>query len=212
MFYAYLTISILCFLVSLFTYKYIVALKIFPWLLGLGLLTEFLGYAFQNILHIDPFLAYHLSTPLLCLLEGVFYYQAMNEGFFKRILQFILLGFVLASYCLSYFFYHFSGFPGLQLNMGAIILVICSAYVLLTLEPIYHLPIYKHPLAWISMGTIIFYCSIFFLNGIYNYLVQSKSDSRDLIHAIINNGANCIYYSCIIVGLICSHRLKKYSV
>ncbi len=111
---------------------------------------------------------------------------------------------------LTFFFYKLTDFPGLQMNLLGFLLISISLYVLLTLEPIYDIPIYKHPVAWICIGIIVFYTGTFFLNGIYNYLVETKSKSRILIHTIINNGLNCFMYSCFIVGLTCSHLLKKY--
>ncbi len=210
MFAIYFALVFVCFLVSLYVHKYDQSLRIFPWLMGLTVIIEAITGILTFRYNINPFWVYHFVSPLLDSLTAYYFYLNIVDKIIKRTLVVVIAAYVLTSLALTVFFYQLTDFPGLPANLAGIIMIGCSLYVLLTLDPIFNIPIYKHPLAWICIGMIVFYTGTFFLNGIYNYLVESKSDARKLIHTIINNGLNCFLYSCFIVGLICSHRLKKF--
>lgn len=200
-----------CFLVSLFVHKYNKSLRIFPWLMGLTVVVEATTGILSYGYNINPYWVYHFVLPLLDSLAAYFFYLNIEDKIIKKTLVVVVAAYVLTSLALTFFFYQLTDFPGLSSNLAGIIMIGSSLYVLLTLNPIFNIPIYKHPLAWICMGFIVFNTGTFFLNGIYNYLVQSKSDARILIHQIINQGLNCFMYASYMVGLICSHRLKKFS-
>ena len=211
MFAIYYSCVFICFLASLFVYKYNKGLQIFPLMTGLIVVVEAIVGILSRVYVTNPFWLYHFFIPVYACFMAYFFYHIIPEQKTRRILLVAVAAYVLTSLYLSFFFYQFTDFPGLSLNMSGFILISFSMYALLTLESVHNIPIYKHPIAWICMGMIVFYTGTFFLNGVYNYLVVSKSQTRILIHSIINNGLNCFMYSCFTVGLICSHRLKKYT-
>jgi hypothetical protein len=187
------------------------SLRIFPWLMGLTVVVEATTGILSYGYNINPYWVYHFGAPLLDSLAAYFFYLNIEDRIIKKTLVVVVAAYVITSLALTFFFYQLTDFPGLSTNLAGIIMIGGSLYVLLTLDPIFNIPIYKHPLAWICIGFIVFNTGTFFLNGIYNYLVESKSESRILIHHIINQGLNCFMYASFMVGLICSHRLKKFT-
>ncbi len=200
---------LVCFIFSLVVFKYNKGFKVLPWLMGITVVVEVITGILANIYVINPFGFYHFFLPVAACLFVYFFYSINSNTTIRKILLVALSAYIITSLCLTFFFYRLTDFPGLQINLLGFILISISVYTLLTLEPIYNIPIYKHPVAWICLGIIVFYTGTFFLNGIYNYLVVTKSGNRIIIHSIINNGLNCFMYSCFIVGLLCSHALKK---
>jgi hypothetical protein len=207
----YVFIVFLSFLVSLFAYRYDSRLRFFPWILGSTVLVEILVGILSFGFLINPYWIYHFSAPALGSMMMYYFYLNIRDPLVKKILLTLMVLYVLASLALTFFFYEWTDFPGLPANAGGFILIGCGLFMLLTLEPIHDVPIYKHPIAWISFGVIIFYTGTFFLNGIYNYLVETKNENRLLIHRIINNGLNIIMYGSFTVAFLCSHRLRKFS-
>ncbi len=201
----------ICFIVSLLVFKYQNGFMLFPWVMGLTVVTEMLTATLAYGFNTNPFIVYHFYAPIHFTLMACFFYQLVDSKSIKKIIQASIVVYIVTSISLTLLFYEFTDFPGLMANMTGLLLILISLYVLLTLEPIYNVSIYKHPVAWVCVGMIVFYTGTFFLNGIYNYLIVTKSPNRILIHSVINNGLNCFMYSCFIVGLICSHRLKKYA-
>lgn len=152
---------------------------------------------------------YHVNIPIYLVLMYLFFRQHIKEPIIKRILLITVVAFVVLATGLSIFFYKSSSFPGIQLNFMGVILIGTCLYVLLTLNPIENIAIYKHPMAWISIGYIVFFSATFFLNGIFNKLGETGSAHRAFFHTVINTLSNCIMYSCFIIGLYFSNRLTK---
>ena len=180
--------------------------------LGVIMFTEIISFTLRNVFKTNPFVVYHIMLPLIYGSMALFFYQFIQN---KKIKQALFLSvFVLAvfSYTFSICFSSPDSFPGLMINLQGLLIIGISLYVLLTLDPIYDLSIYAHPLFWVCLGSIVFYCGNFFLNGIYNYLVEIGSPLRITTHRIINNGLNCLMYGSFIISFLCSHRLKKYDI
>ena len=206
----YLVVAI-CFIASLIAYKYNRSFKVLPWLMGTSVIVEAMAAVLTFIYGINPFWLYHIYLLVYSGLMTYFFYHLISEPSIKKILVITFFIYIIISLYLTLFFYSLTDFPGLSMNLLGFLLISCSVYVIFTLEPVNNIPLYKHPVAWICIGIIVFYTGTFFLNGIYNYLILSKSKNRVIIHSIINNGLNCFMYLSFIMGLVCSHRLKKYT-
>jgi hypothetical protein len=156
-----------------------------------------------------PYLVYHINIPLFLILIYNFFKNFIQEPIIKKVLFVLISANTLLAISLTIFFYKINDFPGIQLNSMGIIMIGMNLYVLLTLEPIARVPIFKHPMAWICLGYIVFFTATFFLNGIYNKLVESSSPYRSFMHLVINRYSNIFLYSCIIIGLLLSNRITR---
>lgn len=162
----------------------------------------------ERIPFVGP-MVYHFNIPIYLVLVSIFFRSHIHELIVRQFLLITLVAYSIMSLTLSVFFYSLSDFPGIQLNVMGIIIIGLCLYVLLTLRPINNIPIYKHPMAWICLGYIVFFSATFFLNGIYNRLVEIDSPLRAKIHLYINTIANCFMYSCFIIGLCFSNFLVR---
>lgn len=205
----YFSSLVVCFLTSLFTYKYNKGLKVFPLLMGTTLAVEIVSHLLSNN-RISPFPIYHFFIPVNGVMFAYIFYYSVDSKSTRKIISIATGLFVTATLLITVLYYRLADFPGIPLNILGIFSIAMSLFVILTLNPIYEIPIYKHPLTWICLGIIVFFTGTFFLNGIYNYLIETRSRERIMVHNIINNGLNCFMYSCFAIGMICSHRLKKY--
>jgi len=209
--YIYYTLLVTSFIVSLLVYRYNKSLTIFSWVLADDVMSDIVAFIMALGFKVNHFIIYHINLPISYALTAYFFYNIINEPTLKKVIIYSVFFYAIVSAGLSIFFYSMKDFPGLQFNLYGFFLILMSAYVLLTLQPIHNIPMYKHPLAWICIGMIVFYTGIFFLNGIYNYLIKTKHEHVVLLHQIINNGLNCLMYIAFTIGLICSHKLKKYA-
>lgn len=197
---------------TFFLKHYHPSFKWFGFALLFLLLTEFATGYFIRVNRdagFPVYLIYHATIPLFLILIYNFFKNFIHEIIIRKIVLILIVLNTALAFGLTVFFYDFKGFPGIQLNaMGALMIGI-NLYVLLTLEPIPRVPIYKHPMAWICLGYIVFFAATFFLNGIYNKLVESSSPYRSLIHLVINRYSNVFLYGCIIIGLWFSNQLTR---
>jgi hypothetical protein len=186
--------------------------KSFRWLgysLAILLFPEYLVYYIRYIDNTisSPYIIYHINIPLFLILMYNFLKEFINDIIVQKIFLVTVIANTALAFALSYFFYQSKDFPGIQLNIMGTLMIGACLYIILTLEPIPGVPIYKHPMAWICLGYIVFFSATFFLNGIYNKLVETSSPYRSKVHTIINLSSNCFLYASLIVGLIFSNRI-----
>jgi hypothetical protein len=215
MFSVYLILFVIATCMVHFMKHYHTSFKWFGYTLLFLLCTEFVAGYFTHVNRetgFPTYLIYHASIPLFLILIYNFFKSFIQEIVIRKIVLALIVSNSILSLYLTIFFYHFKGFPGIQLNTMGTIMIGVSLYVLLTLEPIPRTSIYKHPIAWICLGYIVFFAATFFLNGISNKLVESSSPYRSLIHMIFNQYSNVFLYSCIIIGLWLSNRLTRQAI
>lgn len=188
------------------------AIKFFIIAVLSNFITDIISAVMGNIYIINPFIIYHMNIPAYYLLTGSFFYFTVSSEKMKKIILVSMMLFIAACIYFSFFFYTKNDFPGIQLNIMGILLIALCSYTLLMIEPLPGVPLFRHPLIWICLSTILFFSGIFLLNGIYNYLVESKSPERRMINFVINNGLNCIMYTSFAIAFYCIHQLKKLGI
>jgi hypothetical protein len=212
MYFVYLIIFLVTTGMALFLKHYYASIKWFGYTLLFLLLTELVTGYFTRVNRdagFPAYLIYHVTIPVFLILVYIFFKNFIQEPVIRKIVLALIVINTILSIFLTIYFYNFKGFPGIQLNTMGAIMIGMSLYILLTLEPIPRVPIYKHPLAWICLGYIVFFAATFFLNGIYNKLVEDSSPYRSLVHLIFNRYANVFLYSCFIIGLWFSNQLTR---
>ncbi|MBA4145542.1 MAG: hypothetical protein C0523_07260 [Cytophaga sp.] len=209
-YFIYLTLLALAFIFSIWSKKSDQPLRIFPVLLLFSVLAEATVFVLVFVLGIKPqyLLVYHLYIPIEYTLLSMYFARTI-KGRKTMIAYFILLG-VVISLCV-YLSLHrgFFSFPGMNLNVAGVVLIVWSVVALFTIKPVVNTAIYKIPVFWISIGFLVYYSGSFFHNFIYEYLKMSENKLAESLNDIINKGSNDVLYICLSIAFICSNRLMK---
>lgn len=185
--------------------------KFFIILLFITLAVELLA----EILHANkmPFVwAYHgfvvIEYTLLCL----YFLGAASSIKGRRVIVYSIPAFATFSIWVSYFLYAFRSFPGVNINVSGLLLFISFTYLLFNLKMDAPVFVFNHPDFWISIGILIFFGGTFLFNGVYTRLLNFDEQKAMELFGIINKPLNLLLYSCIIIGLTCSIRNKRYII
>jgi hypothetical protein len=180
-----------------------------PWILGSAVLSEAVALTFGIAYNRPPFGIYHFHIPLDYVLQGIFFTRICQDKIFTRLVRISMPLFVIGSLVNAFIITSLETFPGLIMNAESVLLILMSGYVLLTLDPVQGLPIYRLPMFWICIGYIVFCGGTFFFHGLYNYMLAVGHPLTRFAQRLINNGLNIFMYVCIIIGLLYSHKLYK---
>jgi len=116
--------------------------------------------------------------------------------------------FALISILISVRLYGFNQFPGQNINLeGVLMLIVCTA-VLFNLDTKLYSKIARHPDFWICCGWLIFFTGTFLSNGLLSFVMSQNLEFAKRVFLVLNHPLNLILYSCLIVGLICAVRGK----
>jgi hypothetical protein len=158
------------------------------------------------------FVIYHFYAPVYYSLFACYYCLNVESKFLKKSLALSIPLFWIATAILSLSHHNYNNFPGIQLNLIGILIIMASLIVMFNIDVRDKYPIYQRPVFWISLSTLIFYSGLFLLNGVYGYLLKNNEDLAKRLNAIVNNNLNYLYYLLIIIGMVCSKPVKKYSL
>lgn len=154
---------------------------------------------------------YHLYAIFEYTLFCLFFMRAMSPAL-KRVVAISILMFALASGVISYWYYQFDAYPGVNINMEGILLCILCTYTLMTLDVRQYNAIQKHPDFWISLGLILYYGGTFFSNGLYSYLFTIDPEQAKKLFGTINKPLNLTLYGCFTIGFICALLPQKSTI
>ena len=159
--------------------------------------------------NIDFTYLYHsfiaIEYPLFCW----FLLGAIRPGKFSNTIKISIPIYMVISLSLSWFYYHFKGFPGLNINMEGILQSVICTYILFNLEVQEDLSILKNPYFWICSGILIFFGTTFFFNGVYSKVLNMDGDKALQLFGIINKPLNLIFYALILIGILCLLTSRK---
>lgn len=155
---------------------------------------------------------YCLYNPIEYALLCLYYLNTCPSTRFKFIIQFSIPVFILFSLCVTFFLTGFKGMPSINISVEGILLFVLYTHLLFCLDIPLGRFIYSHPDFWISIGMLIFFGGIFVFLGFYPYLLKINKNVTNNLFADIDRPLNIILYSCIITGLVCSIRNKKYFI
>ena len=159
--------------------------------------------------HVDFTYLYHsfiaIEYPLFCW----FLLGAVSPGKFSTAIQISIPFYMVVSLSISGFYYHFTGFPGLNINFEGILQSIVCTYILFNLEVQEDRSILKNHYFWICSGILIFFGTTFFFNGVYTKLLNMDGDKAFQLFGIINKPLNLIFYALILIGILCLPTSRK---
>ena len=124
-----------------------------------------------------------------------------------KIVLFSIPVYVIVSIVLS-IFWGFQKYPGLQINIEGIFLIILAIIGLFSIEPKINNKITSIPFFWICVAVLVYYSGIFTYNGLYHYIEQRSSLGSELGFYILKI-FNYILYICLSIAFVCSRLIKK---
>jgi hypothetical protein len=146
-----------------------------------------------------------IEYPLFCW----FLIGAIKPGRFSTAMKISIPVYIIISLFLSWNKYHFTGFPGLNINMEGMLQSIVCTYILFNLEVQEERSILKNQYFWICSGILIFFGTTFFFNGVYSKVLHMGAEKASLLFGIINKPLNLIFYALIIIGILCLPMNRK---
>lgn len=155
---------------------------------------------------------YHIFNYAEYTLFSIYYLKACSNNKFKFLVKLSIPFFVLISLYISIFIYHFENLPVLNLDIEGFLLFIIYTHLLFSLDTDKNKFIYTHPDFWIATGLLIFFGGVFMFWGLYPVLIHIDPIKALQEYSFVIRPLNIIFYICIIIGLICSIRNKKYLI
>lgn len=158
-----------------------------------------------------PFVwSYHIFVVVEYALLCCYCLSALATENYRHTIRISVPVFIIFSLCVSYFWYQFQSFPGINISTEGFLLFILFTYLLFNLDIDMYKPVYHHPDFWIAIGVLIFFGGTFFFNGIYTRLLNLDAEKAKQLFGIINKPLNLLLYSCMIIGLLCSIQKRSY--
>lgn len=151
---------------------------------------------------------YHVYAIVEYALFSAYFMQLASSRYRLAIMVSVAV-FAVMSAIVSYWYYHFNSYPGININMEGILVCLMCIYVLMTLDVRKFDGIQKQPDFWISLGLLVFYGGTFFSNGLYTYLLTIDPVQAKKLFGTINKPLNLILYACFIIGFICALLPRK---
>lgn len=161
---------------------------------------------------------YHVFNPVEYSIFCMYYLKACTIQKFKSLIRYSIPVYITLSLCISFFLYHIQSMPGkdslpaINIDIEGFLLFIIYTHLLFSLDIDLKMRIYNHSDFWISIGVLVFYGGAFAFLGLYSYLFKMNINKTLGLFGLIAQPLNIILYSCIITGLICSIRNKKYFI
>jgi hypothetical protein len=207
----YVVLTTAC-LLSVIRIKHDRRLLVFSAMLICSLAEELL-FEFLEDSHIcqNCFFIYHIYLPIYYCLFAFYFSLTIPTGKIRTLMRLSIPFFAILTLALSLSHGNFKNFPGVQLDIMSVLLIINSIIVLFLLDATDITPLYRRPVFWIAASTMIFYTVLFLLNGFFDYLFNNDKDLARDLNKFLNNNINYLYYLLIIIGMICSKPRKRYS-
>lgn len=161
--------------------------------------------------NVDFTYLYHIFTLVEYTFLCWFLLGAIPSSKFRKIAIFTIPVYLILSGSISLFYYHFSGFPGLNIEMEAMLLSILCTYILFNLEVYEEVSILANQYFWICSGILIFFGTTFFFNGLLTYVLSVNQSKALMLFGLINKPLNLILYAFILIGILCSVTQRRLS-
>jgi hypothetical protein len=153
---------------------------------------------------------YHVFNLFEYTLFCLYYVKNCTVKKYKSVVIWSIPVFIIFSFCISCFLYGFTSLPALNINIEGLLLFIIYTQLLFNLDVHLKMSIYNHPDFWISTGVLIYFGGVFVYFSLYRTLVYLDRKENLKLFGTITQPLNIILYCCIIIGLICLLRNKKY--
>lgn len=208
----YIILTIAC-IMAVIRIKHDNRLLVFSILLICTLIEE-LVFEFLEQTHRSErfYFIYHIYAPIYYALFAYYYSLTIPQGVARILMRISIPIFTIATIWISLSAKSLNSFPSIQLDIIGILLIIDSLIALFQLDVENHVPIFRKPVFWIGVSTLLFYSILFSLYGFENYLIQHNPKLINRLTTLINNNLNYLYYLLIVIGLLCSKPTEKYSL
>src|SRR5205085_9522142 len=117
--------------------------------------------------------------------------------------------FFIFSYFISWSFYQFRDFPGINISTEGFLLFLICTVLLFNLEVVEDENVFLNPDLWIALGILIFEGGTFFYNFIYTKMAALDTAKALELFGLINKPLNLCLYTFINIGLICLLKRKR---
>lgn len=158
----------------------------------------------------NHFALYHFFTPVEYTFLSAYCLISIKSPWIKNIIRISVGSFwIFAAY--TFFYSNLLDFPSVSNGIESVLLILCSTYVLLTLEPANKSSIFLLPEFWVALAILTYFTGTFIFNTAYNSLRhQDPSGAREIFN-LINSIFNCFFYVLLSYGLICYYKFPKSS-
>lgn len=207
----YLLLLSISLLVSVWCRKSDAALRIFPVLLLLSLVTEIVVSIRYHHFHKDYNFIYHAYLPLEYSLTAVYFYRQSTKKLTKKLIFWSIALYVIVSGLISLFVTPLTEHPGLSFNLEGVLLITWSLLALFSVEVNPVIPIVRLPVFWICLGLLTFHSGIFFFNFIYSYISETHTVLAEELHQLVIKNLNYLLYFFILIAFLCSERITRYT-
>ena len=183
-------------------------------LLGILLLITFAQEAYIPFLikkRVDFTYLYHLFTLIEYTFLCLFLADAIPSLKIRKLAISTIPIYLILSSSISIFYYHLSGFPGLNIELEAMLLSVLCTYILFNMEAYEDVSILANQYFWICSGILIFFGTTFFFNGLLTYVLSVDTTKALALFGKINKPLNLILYAFIFIGVLCSLTRRRYS-
>ena len=203
----YLIVFLSSFIVGCSVYRYHRALRILLAVMLLGLITELLVELNKHLPFSSEPIIYNIYIPIEYLLYAGFFYCINTNTYLRKAIVISIPLFVIAFLLLEVFQpASLIDLATRSYTISGVLITTWSVWTLFILPPLEGIKIIRHPLLWICAGLIVFYSGITPFNLVYDAIITS--DSFKPLSSYIQIGFNIFLYLSLIVGFVCSNRLK----
>lgn len=207
-------LSLLCFALIFAGKSFLSGVKSSLYIL-LVLCATFLDEIFSTFAishHISFDWAYHLFNPIEYTLFFLYYLNRCGSRGIRTIIVWSIPLYIVFSLCISIFYYHFHSMPAININVEGFLLFLFYTHLLFRLDENLNMPFYQYTDFWISVGVLMFFGGAFIFLGLYPFLFNVNVKETLNLFGLITRPLNIVFYSCVIIGLLCSMRNKKYFI
>ena len=178
-------------------------------LIGLAIVTERLADIFIAPVQLNKrcYFIYNLYIPVDFLFVSLYYASVTTNITIKRMIWVTAIIFPIGCLALTAL-RNLCGFPGLQFNIEGVLNIALALYCLFFL-PVTSTPVFRITVFWISLGLLFFHAELFILNGVYDYLIEKKSEAAKQLNDNINRCFNILLYIFFSIGFICGKQTVK---
>ena len=205
----YLFLLISSWFISIWCKKNDPAIRIFPWLLSVSLLTELIVNILYHVYHTEYNFIYHIYLPIDYCFLAIYFIKTNNKKWIKHLILVSILLYAILSVFISYSVTPLNQHPGLSFNIEGALLITWSILTLFSVDVNPAVSISKQPVFWICFGLLLFHAGIFFFNFVYAYIDTHKSDMANELHQLVIKNLNYCLYIFFSVAFLCSERMPK---
>lgn len=140
----------------------------------------------------------------------LYYYHNCCVKRYKPYVLWSIPVFVIFGIFISAFVYHFKSMPAININVEGLLLFVIYTQLLFSIDIDVRMLVYSHPDFWIATGVLTFFGGVFVYFNLYRTLLKLDYRGTMIMFGQITEPLNIIFYTCIIIGLICLNRNQKY--